>query len=299
MPRTSISGRLQAFLLSAFVLACAAYLTVRLWPRDHVQDLLGQMPADAAVLAYVDVPGLIDAAADASLALPWSLGLAANRLDGISLALAGHEFSVAAGGDFSASLIDALLASQGIRCRASLEVTPCAASLGHGSVFLSVPRPGILIAATAASLSLPHSTEFNGDEVRDALSGGAVIWAAIDPPLLDAAMKDPPPKWINLQIVARALEPARIAYLTVNPLTDNNVSLRVEAHCDTADKEQMEQVLTGLNDMALALLSRDGAAAEQWAPILRSFKSSQGAGTVRVEWTLPVERLAELWQRAD
>jgi hypothetical protein len=155
------------------------------------------------------------------------------------------------------------------------------------------------MATTAAAEALPNLTEFHGDEVQDALDGGAVIWAAIDPPLLDAAMEDPPPGWINLQIVARALEPARIAYLTVNPLTGNKVSLRIEAHCDAAEKEQLEQVLTGLNDMALALLSRDARAAEQWAPVLRSFESSQETETVRVQWTLPVERLAELWRRAD
>lgn len=295
----SISGRLQAFVLTAFVLACAAYLAVRFWPRDRVQELLGRMPAEAAVLAYVDVPGLTDAAADASLSLPWSLGLAANRLDGISLALTGHEFYVAAGGDLSASLIDALLSSQGIRCGSSLAVTPCATDLGHGPLLLSMVGSGTLVATTADSLNLLHSTEFNGDKAREALGRGAVIWAAIDPKLLDAVMEDPPPNWINLQIVARALEPARVAYLAVSPLAGDSVSVSIEAHCEEADREQLEQVLTGLNDMALALLSRDATAAEQWSPILKSFQSSQNAGIVRVQWTLPVERLAELWRRAD
>ena len=295
----SISGRLQAFLLSAFVLACAAYMAVHFWPKDHVRDLVGQMPADSAVLGYIDVPRLTQAAADASLALPWSLGLAANRLDGISLALTGHELTVAAGGDFSVSLIDALLAAQGIRCDASLGVSPCATNLGHGPVLLSVVRPGILIATTAASLGVPDATEINGDEIRAALRAGAVIWAAIDPRLLDAAMEDPPPNWMNLQIVARALERARVAYLTVNPLAGDSVFIRIEAHCDAADRGQLERLLTGLNDMALALLSRPGAASAQWEPILRSFESSQGPEMVRVQWTLPVERLAELWRRAD
>lgn len=295
----SISGRLQAFLLTAFVLACAVYLSVRFWPRDHLQELLRQMPAEAAILAYVDVPGLTDAAADASLSLPWSLGLGANRLDGVSLALTGHELYLAAGGDFSATLIDVLLSSQGIRCGASLSVTPCAANLGHGPLLLSMVRSGTLVATTADDFSLPNSTEFNGDDVRDALGRGAVIWAAIDPKLLDAAMEDPPPNWINLQIVARALEPARVAYLTVNPLNGDNVSLQIEAHCEEADREQLEQVLTGLNDMALALLSRDATASAQWASTLRSFESSQGTEMVRVEWTLPIEQLAGLWSRAD
>ena len=292
----SISVRLQTFFLSAFILACAVFVGVRFWPRDHVEELLGQMPGNVAVLAYIDVPRLAEAAADAPLALPWSQGLAADRLDGIALALAGHEFYVAAGGDFSASVIGALLASQGIRCGESLEVAPCAADFGHGPVLLRMPRPGNLIAATGGSLSFPKSAEFHSDEAQRALSDGALIWAAIDPSSLDAAMEDPPPQWINLQIVARALEPARVAYLTVNPLTGNNVAIRVEAHCDAGDREQLEQVLTGLNDMALALLSQDAAATEQWSPILRSFESSGGVETVRVQWTLPVERLADLWQ---
>jgi hypothetical protein len=253
------------------------------------------MPADSAVLAYVDVQELREVAADAALALPWSLGLAANRVDGIALALTGHELYVAAGGDFSASLIDALLASQGARCGASLARAPCAADLGHGPVLVGMSEPGTLIATTAPSLSLANSAEFNGAEARDALRGGAVIWAAIDPQLLDAAMEDPPPAWINLQIVARALEAARAAYLTVIPLAGDNVLIRIEAHCDAADREQLERVLTGLNDMALALLSRDASAAEEWAPILKSLESSQDAKTVRIQWTLPVERLAELW----
>jgi hypothetical protein len=295
----SMSGRLQAFLLSAFVLACAAYLAVHFWPRDRVQELVGQMPANSAVVAYIDVPGLTDAAADASFALPWSLGLAANRLDGISLALTGHELHLAAGGDFSASLIDALLASQGIQCSASLGVTPCAANLGRGPVLLSMVRPGTLVATTAAALGVPNAREINRDEIRAALLADTVIWAAVDPQLLNAAMEDPPPNWMNLQIVARALEPARVAYLTVIPLTGGSVATRIEAHCDAADRGELEQVLTGLNDMALALLSREGTAAEQWEPILRSFESSQGAETVRVEWTLPIERLAALWRRAD
>jgi hypothetical protein len=258
------------------------------------------MPAEAAVLVYVDVPGLTEAATDASLALSWSLGLSPNRLDAISLAMtAGHEFYAAAGGDFSASLIDALLASQGVQCGASVGVAPCAANLGHGPVLLSVVRSGTLVATTADALGFPSSTAFSSDEVRAAFSGGAVVWAAIDPQLLATAMEDPPADWLNLQIVARALEPARIAYLTLNPLTGNNVSLRIEAHCDAADGEQLEQVLTGLNDMALALLSRDAAAAEQWAPILKSFGSSREAETVRVQWTLPAQRLAELWRRRN
>ena len=295
----SISGRLQAFLLTAFVLACAAYLAVRLWPRDHVQELISQMPAESAVLAYIDVPGLTQAAANTSLTLPWSLGFATDRLEGISLALTGHELYVAAGGDFSASLIDALLVSQGIRCGVSLEVAPCAADLGHGPVLLSMARPGTLTATTASSIGIRNSTETNGDGVRAALRGGAVIWAAIDPQLLDAAMEAPPPNWINLQMLARALEPARVAYLTVNPLTGDSVSVRIEAHCDPADREELEKVLAGLNDMALALLAREGTAAEEWGPALKSFESSQGAETVRIRWTLPVERLAELWRPAD
>ena len=293
----SISGRLQAFLLTAFVLACAVYLAVRFWPRDRIQELVDQMPADSAVLAYIDVPRLSEAAADASLALPWSLGLTAHRVEGISLALTGHELHVAAGGDFSASLIDGLLSSQGIECGASLAVAPCVANLGHGPVLLSMVSPGILLATTASSLRVPNSSQIHANEIRAAQGAGAVIWAAINPQLLDVAMDDPPPNWMNLQIIARALEPAHIAYLTVNALTGESVSIRIEAHCDAASREQLEQVLTGLNDMALALLAREGTAAERWEPALRSFESSQGAETVRVQWTLPIERLAELWER--
>ena len=258
------------------------------------------MPAEAAVLAYIDVPGLTEAATDASLAWSWPLGFAPNRLDAVSLALTTrHEFYAAAGGDFSASLIDALLALQGIECDASVGVAPCAVNLGHGPVLLSMVRSGTLVATTADVHDLPSYREFSSNEVRAALSGGAVVWAAIDPQPLDAAMENPPADWLNLQIFARALEPARMAYLTVNPLMGNNVSLRIEAHCDAAESEQLEQVLTGLNDMALALLSRDAAAVDKWAPILRSFDSSREAETVRVQWTLPAQRLAELWRRTD
>lgn len=298
-PRTSISKRVQALLLGAFVLACATYLAVRFWPRDRVQELLEEMPA-AAIVAYIDVPGLTAAATDASLELPWSFGLGPSRLQGISLALtAEHEFYAAAGGDFSASLIDALLASQGVRCAASVGVSPCAADLGHGPVLVRVVRSGTLVATTANALDAPRTITFRGEEVRAALSGGAVVWAAIDPQLLDAAMEDPPAEWLNLQIFARALETARMAYLTVHPLTGTDVSLRIEAHCDAADSEQLERVLTGLNDMTLALLSRDAAAAGQWAPILESFKGSRAAETVRVQWTLPAQRLADLWRPTD
>ena len=299
-PKTPNAGRLQALLLGAFVLACAAYLTVRFWPRDRVQELLGLMPAQAAVVAYVDVPGLAEAAADASLAPPWSLGLAPNQLDGISLALTtGHEFHFAAGGDFSAVLIDALLASQGIRCSASVGVSPCAADLGHGPVLLSVARSGTLVATTAGSLDFPRATAFDSSDVQASLGGGAVVWAAIDPQLLDAAMENPPADWLNLQLFARALEPARVAYLTVTPQMGNNVSLRIEAYCDAADSEELEQVLTGLNDMAMALLARDAAAAEQWGQILNSFESSREAEEVRVQWTLPAKHLAELWRHSN
>lgn len=300
MPRMSISGRLQAFLLSAFVVACVAYLAVRFWPRDHVQELLRQVPAEAAVLAFIDVPGLTEEAANASVDLPWSIGLAPNRLDAISVALtADHELHAAAGGDFSASLIDALLAFQGSQCEASVGVAPCAVDLGNGPILLRVVRSGTLVTTTADALNTSSSAVFNSDEVRAALSGGALIWAAIDPQLLAAAMEDPPAGWLNLQIFARALELAHTAYLTVNPLEGDNVLLRIEAHCDSADSEQLEQVLTGLNDMSLALLSRDPVGVEQWAPILESFESSRQAETVRVEWTLPTERLAELLGPTD
>ena len=126
-----------------------------------------------------------------------------------------------------------------------------------------------------------------------------MVWAAIDPQLFDRAMENPPADWLNLQILARALETAHVAYLTMHPLPDNKVSLRMEAHCDAADSEQLEQVLSGLNEMALALLARDAAASEQLAPILESFESSREAETVTAQWTLPTQFLAQLWQRTD
>jgi hypothetical protein len=295
MPGTSQSPRWQALLLIGFVLACAAFLVLRFWPRDNLQNLLGLLPEDSAVQLYIDVPSAVSATGPVGFPLPLRLSLSASGLEAIAFGLAGQDLYLAAGGRFGAGLIEAALARQGVRCDESIAETPCHALLEHGTVSVSMLSDGIVFGTTEVLRIAPVARPVAVDKAQAALDGGAVAWAEIDPQLLDQAMETPPSNWLNVQLIARALEPAHIAYATLTPTPEGAFSLELEAHCAVEDTEQLRNVLKGLNDMTIALVAQDAEARTQWEPILKSFESNSEGQIVRVSWILQAADLAALW----
>lgn len=295
MPGTSQSPRWQALLLIGFVLACAAFLVLRFWPRDNLQNLLGLLPEDSAVQLYIDVPSAVSATGPVGFPLPLRLSLSASGLEAIAFGLAGQDLYLAAGGRFGAGLIEAALARQGVRCSEPIAVIPCHALLEHGTVSVSMLSDGIVFATTEVLRIAPVARPVAVDKAQAALDGGAVAWAEIDPQLLDQAMETPPSNWLNVQLIARALEPAHVAYATLTPTPEGAFTLELEAHCAEEDTEQLRNVLKGLNDMTIALVARDTEARTQWEPILKSFESNSEGQIVRVSWILQAADLAALW----
>jgi hypothetical protein len=295
MAGTAQAPRWQAFLLAGFVLGCVAFLAARFWPRDYVRELLEILPPDAAVQLYVDVPAAVVATGEAQLSVPLSLGISSGALEAIALGVAGQELYLAAGGRFGSALVEAALTRQGVECPQPIAEAPCRVELDHGPVAVSMADNGVILATTDVLMRRPVVRPVDSSAAREALSNGAIAWAQIDPHLLDVAMENPPAHWINVQLIARALEPADVAYVTVTPVTGGRFVLELKAHCEASDTEQLLAVLNGINDMALALAARDEKARAQWSPVLKSFSSSVEGEVVRVNWSLQRDQLAALW----
>lgn len=295
MAGISKSARWQAYLLAGFVLGCVVFLAIRFWPRDYVQDVLGVLPAESAIQMYVDVPAAIAAAGAIEIPLPLSLGVTAGGLEAAGFSLAGGELYVSAGGRFGPTLVEAALARQGVECAESIATEPCKADLGHGAVLIAMDDSGVLVGTTAAVTGLQAPRIVDSARPLAAISSGAIVWAEINPALLDEAMEDPPANWINLQLIARALEPARVAYATLTPMLDDSFSLDLEAHCKASDAQQLARILEGLNDMAAAIIAREDETQQRWEPVLGSFVSSVEDETVRAHWSLERQHLTGLW----
>lgn len=297
----SKSKRWQTFLLAGFVCGCVAFLALRFWPRDYVQEVLGVLPGDSAIQMYVDVPAVAATAGTVEIPLPLSLGITSGGLEAMGFSLSRDELYVSAVGRFGASLVETALTRQGVVCAEPIATAPCRVDLGHGAVWIATDDSGVVVGTTAPLTGPPTGPPtvrvVDSARPRATLASGAIVWAEINPALLDEAMEKPPANWINLQLIARALEPARVAYATLTPTVDNRFSLEVEAHCDESDAAQLARVLAGLNDMATALVAREVETQRRWGSVLNSFASSVDGEIVRANWVFEQEHLTVLWSK--
>lgn len=293
MAKGSISPRWQALVLTVFVLACVAFLAFRFWPRDNLQNLLGRLPAGSAIQLYVDVPAAIKGAQGVKLPPALSFGLAAGNFEAVALGLAEHELYVVSAGRFSSGLVEAALLAQGVQCSQPIALAPCQASLAHGTVSLHLIDDRTLYVTTAATADSVRR-QVDTSAAQAAFGRGGIAWASIDPALLDQAMENPPANWINLQLIARALQPATEAYLALIPQGEGAFLLELEAHGAKSEAGQVQKVLAGLNDMAIALTAREPEASEQWSPVLKSFENGLDDEVVWAKWTLSAKDLARL-----
>jgi len=279
----------------------AAFLGWRLGRPSLVERLLSRLPARQAIHAYVDMAAVrrsetlrswIEAAAPEA-----DLGLAGELVRGAALSVDQDQIALVFGGAFNETALQAYLEREGVDCPGSLRDASCAVYADETGGYLSLRMlgPGGAAVVNGPSreganrlVALGDSTAARlAEPAREALSGGAVVWASIDPVLLDEAMRDPPEGWINLSLVARALQHAETAYLTLTP-ADGAVFARLEARAaDEAEAAELGKVLEGLNDFSKAMLERYGEAdLARWQGALDTFRLETDGATVRVAWTI-------------
>ena len=288
--------------VAAAVVLVAAAVGVGWWlgrPRLE-RRLLERLPERQAIHAYLDVAAVrrspvlsrwIETAAPEA-----DLGLAGEFVRGAAVGVGEDQIAVVFGGAFNEAALKAYLEREGVDCPGSLRDAACAVYADATGGFLSLR---LLDTGVAAVVNGPSREGANrlvtvgggagrlAEPAREALGRGAVVWASIDPARLDAVMRNPPEGWVNLSLVARALQHAETAYLTLTPAGDAVVA-RLEADAaDEADAAELGKVLEGLNDFSKAMLKRYGDIDQTaWTAALDTFRLESEARTVRVEWTI-------------
>ena len=305
MPAIPSSGRLRlaAILLIAF-LGVGAWLWWRgLRTESTLEQLLGALPDDQAVVAYIDVPALRRAPKlgpwlDAKLAEQNdSLPLAAG-VRGVSVAVGENAIYLATALDLSEAAAVSYLAQRRAGCTQPLDQAVCTTpSASGGALSMRLLEDNLLTIAHSADPAAADrlgagSQPAESDLVaaREALADGALLWAGLDPRRLDEVMRDPPEGWINLSLVARALGPAESAWVSARETGDGIVVLLRAACADGPAAAELSAVLGALNKMAGGLLASAGDNAP-WKQAVDSFQvETEGVAVIAV-WTLPTEVL--------
>lgn len=307
--RSSSAVRLGAIGLAA-LLAAGGWV----WWRGQdeaptLERLLGALPADQAVVAYIDVPAL----RDAPTLGPWIDAKLAEQDDRLPLAAGIRGAAIGAGGDgaggdslYFATALDmseaaavSYLAQRRAGCSQPLEKEPCttpAPSGGYLSMRLFEDSLfGVAHSGDPEAVELlggpPKARVFQIQSAREALDSGALVWAALDPRRLDELMRNPPEGWTNLSLIATALGPAEHASLLARETTEGIV-IELLADCaDEAAAQELRSVLAGLNKMASALAAAGGG--REWKRAADSFQATVEGVTVKSVWTLPTAVLTK------
>lgn len=289
-------------LIAAIALVVAVAALGWWWRSPSLEErLLGRLPAEQAIHAYVDVAAVrrspvlrewIEAAAPSA-----NLGLAGEFVRGAAVGVGVDQIAVVFGGAFTESALKAYLEREGVACPGSLRDASCAVYADRTGGFLSLRLlgPGVAAVVNAPSREGANRLVALGDRnaarlagpASAALSSGAVVWASIDPRRLDEAMREPPEGWVNLSLVARALQHAETAQLTLTPADDGLVA-RLEARAaDEAEAAELAKVLESLNGFSKAMIERYGDAdIAGWRDALETFRMETDEATVGIEWTV-------------
>ncbi|MBI1356309.1 MAG: hypothetical protein GC160_18365 [Acidobacteria bacterium] len=310
MPNGGRTGKVRAG--TALLLVLLAVVVGVWWshlrPQPTLELLLGALPGEPAIVAYVDVPSL----RRAPHLGPWIARKLAEQDDALPLAAGVRGLSIALGQD-SVYLVGALdltdagavsyLAQRKAGCSQPLDEAACASKASAGGYLsmrllkdnlLAIAHSPDPTAADRMSASNPDPV----DEIakaRAALDSGAVVWAGLDPQALDAVMRNPPAGWVNLSLVARALRPADSAELLLREEGDG-IRLTLQAACpDDAAATELGAVLKALNKMAAGLAaSAAGKDLGAWRGVVDSLDVTVEGRSVRAHWTTPARLLEQL-----
>ena len=305
------TGKIRAgSVLLLALLAAGAWLWWRqIQPQPTVEMLLGALPEEQAIVAYVDVPAL----RRAPHLGPWAADKLAAQGDVLPLAAGVRGLSLALGQDSvylvgSLDLTDAgalsYLAQRRAGCSQPLDQAVCASpSAAGGYLSMRLLADNLLAVAhstdpTAADrMAGPRSARLEQiQRARAAIDGGALVWIDLDPARLDALMRNPPPGWINLSLLARALGPAQRAALLIRESRDG-LLLTLTAECsDEAGAAELSAVLNALNKMAGGLLTAGVAKADgdRWRGVLDSLDVTASGRSVTAAWSAPARILEQL-----
>ena len=315
-------------------LACFLGLAAcRFAKQDKAELLLSQLPSDQALQVFLDVerlrslpelPEIIAAKAATKPAtqpaaksdnggmvrqISNDLGLDIwSDVDALAASLGTGTLALAVSGSFSHGQIQQHLSDNGATCTTHLGRPEClleAASTNY-IVWLDPAQQTPLTAASGTSTEvireLRRHLEPNyltlAAEIQADLGNRHFLWIGIDPRRLGVAMRDPPRDWINLSLLANALQHASRAVATVGPREDGQIEFQLRAFCASAEEaETQSALLKGLFSFAAAALDAGRGkklAENSWSALLRSADVSAVESQAEARMLLGVERLTQL-----
>ena len=313
---------LRGMCLALPAVACFLSLAAcRFADRDKAELLFGQLPRDQAVLLYLDVEGLrsipglaqiIAAEPDGSgpfRGINNHLGIDLSRdVDSLAASLGTATLTLAVTGNFDHSRIEQYLSEKGAACRARVGTLECVQeSEGNTTiVWLDPAQQNFLVVSNGPSLKAirklrsgrePNSAGLASD-MRAGIGSSGFLWIAIDPRRLGVAMRDPPEHWINLSLLANALQHSHRAVAQVGLLADGQIEFRLQALCSSAaEAEKQSSLLKGLFSFAAAALDAgrgEKPAEHGWSALLRSAEVTAVETRAEARILLGTERLTQL-----
>ena len=313
---------LRGMCLALPAVACFLSLAAcRFADQDKAELLFSQLPRDQAVLLYLDVEGLrslpglsqiIAAEPDGSgpfRGINNDLGIDASRdVDSLAASIGTATLTLAVTGNFNHSRIEQYLSQKGASCSALLGGLECAQESERTTyiVWLDPAQQNFLVVSSGPSFEaireLRSSREPNSaglaSDMRAGIGSSGFLWLAIDPRRLGVAMRDPPEHWINLSLLANALQHSHRAVAHVGLLADGQIEFRLQALCSSAEEaEKQSSLLKGLFSFAAAALDAgrgEKPAENGWSALLRSAEVTAVETRAEARILLGMERLTQV-----
>ena len=309
----SLAGRYGPLL--AVAIGVLGYLGWRQLRTDPLDSLFESLPADHGLYAYLDVEtirsSLSFAGGDTLPDLLAEKGRLADHLsvltkanvEGVALSVGVDEIHAAGWGAFHVDALRSYIEQQDMTCTGPDENLACSIESEDTTTEIHL-RDGNRIEIIDRSIEA-HRTPDSGDAsfltgpARTSLRNGAILWMALHPPQLEAAMKHPPRDMVNLTLFARALKGATIAYVVLEPnLASRLLDLKLIALAPSSDlAAKMHRVVEDTNNLAAAAIdasSREGESSA-WAQLFRTGEFTQEGTTVQASWRLDPKKLQELF----
>ena len=320
--------------LALSALACFLGLAGCRFGEWHKSELLlSQLPSDQALQVYLDVERLRSLPQLAEIIAAKPTAKAATEpavkpneggmfhqisndlgfdvwsdVNGLAGSLGTGSLTLAVSANFSREQIQQHLSEKGATCATFLGSPECVFESASGNyiVWFDPAEENLLAAASGTSTEVIRELRRNrarddltlASEIQADRGNSHFLWIGIDPRRLGVAMRDPPKDWINLSLLANALQHAHRAVATVGPRADGQIELHLRALCASAEEaETQSALLKGLFSFAAAALDAgrgDKSAENSWSSFLRSAEVSAVASQAEARMLLGAERLTEL-----